>query len=257
VRTTKVALFVALFSAAAYAEDPGPPPTPPPLETAPAEAPKGLPVPRFSKGGLTFSIEFGPGWWDWNRAHLINEISSSAVLAPTAGLMADQWINSFKTSYALSLRIGYNILGFSTVEIFFSGTGWDVPTPQVGGGGFAGGAVRVHPLEILWRILKKDPRPFGLDASMFWSWGYGIAGFEDNPNSALALGADGFAFGWGFDVEYFFNSAIGVSLGLRGNFPFWDHIYYDFNGRQGWALPNTTKGAFWMSTFGVVLRFGD
>jgi hypothetical protein len=216
----------------------------------------GLPVPLFSTGGLVFALEFGPGVWDFNTAYLADQIATQPGWGPTAGALAGAWTGSLKTSYCLSLRLGYNILCVATVEFSFTGTGWDVPTASPGGGGFAAGLVRFHPLEILWRVLKKnDPRPFGLDFSMFWGWGYGIAGYDDNALSP-AMGADGFAFQWGFDVEYFFNSVIGVSLGLRGAFPFWDHLYVDFDRRVGPALPGTTKGAFWTPTFGVLMRFG-
>jgi hypothetical protein len=259
VRTTKVALFVAFFSLAgsrALAADDLPPPPPPP-EVAPQAPKAGLQVPRFSTGGLVFAIEFGPGVWDFDRAYLRDQIATNPGYGPSADAIAGSWIGSLKTSYALTLRLGYNILGVASVEFAFSGTGFDVPTASPGGGGFAAGLIRFHPLEILWRALQKnDPRPFGLDFSMFWGWGYGIAGYDDNAISP-AMGADGFAFQWGFDVEYFFNNVIGLSLGLRGAFPFWDHLYLDFDQRIGPALPGTTKGAFWMPTFGVVMRFGE
>lgn len=224
-----------------------------------AETPKpGLEVPRFSKGGLVFAIEFGPGAWDWNTAVLADQLVAGGQLnAPSAAAVAGQWAGSFKTSYALSLRIGYNILGFASVEFAFTGTGWDLSSEARGGGGFAGGVVRFHPLEILWRALKKnDPRPFGLDFSMFWGWGYGIAGFGNNSLSP-AYGTDGFAFQWGFDVEYFFTRGIGVSLGLRGAFPFWDGLYFDFGNRAGYRLGSPTRGSFWTPTIGVVMRAGD
>lgn len=236
-RTTKVALVLA-------------------LTVLGAEKAHALEVPRFSKGGMLLALEFGPGAWDFDQSYLASQIAQNPGYGPSAGAIAAGWTGSFKTSYCLSLRIGYNIMGFATVELSFTGTGWDLGSEARGGGGFAGGVVRFHPLEILWRVLKKDPRPFGLDVTTYWGWGYGIAGFGANTLS-LAMGTDGFAFQWGFDAEYFFTKSIGLSLGLRGAFPFWEHLYFNFGEKQGPSLPQTSKGAFWTPALGVLMRFGD
>ena len=256
VRTTKVALFIALVSSTAIAaSDPDGPPPPPPLTVAEGEPAQktwgGMQVPMFSKGGILFSIEFGPGAWAIDTVDLAAQLGAAAPLA-------DMWARGLRTSYSLGLRFGYNILGVATVEFAFAGSGWLLSDPNRGGGGFAGGVVRFHPLEIVWRVLKKEQRPFGLDFSMYWGWGYGIAGFGADPAMAIpALGMDGFAFQWGFDVEYFFTKGIGVSLGLRGAFPFWNKLYVDFENRVGFDVRNGIKGAYWAPTIGILMRSGE
>ena len=214
-------------------------------------------VPRFSKGGVTFSLEFGPSAWAIDTVDLTNQLAAQVGAVPGA-FLADEWARGLKTSYCLTLRFGYNILGFATIEFAVTGSGWNLGDSFRGGGGYAGGVVRLHPLEILWRVLQKDPRPFGLDFSTYWGWGYGIAGFGENASEGLqALGMDGFTFQWGFDVEYYFTKAIGVSLGLRGGFPFWNKLYIDYERKIGFDVPNGLHGAMWNPAIGIIMRSGD
>ena len=222
------------------------------LVCATPQSAQALDVPNFSKGGFVIGIEFGPGVWAWDAARLESQITN-----PQRRGDGTAWAGTFPTSYALGLRLGYNILGHATVEFAFAGSGWALSDPTRGGGGFAAGVVRWHPLQLMWTLLKKDPRPFGLDFSTYWGWGYGIAGYGVGVNGTAALGMDGFAFEWGFDVEYWLGRSFGLALGLRGAFPFWNELYYNFDGRQGSPLPQGSGGAFWHPSLGILLRFGD
>ena len=215
-----------------------------------------LDVPNFSKGGAVFGFEFGPGAW------VVDPAFMAAQMPPTfdgytAPQLSQWWAGSLRNSYVLSLHLGYNILGHASIELSVTATGWNATSADSGGAGFAGGVLRWHPLQLLWTILKKDPRPFGLDASLWFGWGYGIAGFHATSSSPFAMGMDGFAWQFGFDAEYFFAKNFGVSLGLRGCFPGWNQLFLNFEQRYGPMLPQTVGGAFWAPFIGVVLRSGD
>ncbi|MEK6687726.1 MAG: calcium-binding protein, partial [Gemmatimonadota bacterium] len=81
----------------------------------------------FSKGGGIIAVEFGPGFWSMDRAYLSNQIrvGPDRQFVPVADEFANEWVSNLKTSYCLTARFGYNIMGYASVEVGITATGWD------------------------------------------------------------------------------------------------------------------------------------
>jgi hypothetical protein len=191
----------------------------------------------FSNGAVILGLEYGPGYWGFDRAHLAAQVGDP---------LASVFVDDLQTGHTGTIRLGYNILGHATVEAMVTGTGWDLSTVNRGGAGFVGGELHWHPLELVW--LKKE-RPIPLDASVFFGLGYGIAGER--------TGMDGTVLETGLTASYFFVKAVGAGLFVRGVFPQWNNFYIDYDNRQlagnTLPLPNGSGGSFW--TFGLALTF--
>lgn len=202
--------------------------------------------PKFSQGGFLFSVMYGPGFWSFDRALLAGQLT-----APASAADADVFITDAVTSHTVSLRAGYTILGHASLGVDFTATGWDISTPQRGGGGFLTGYVAWHPLELVW--MKKETRPIGLDASTMFGVGYGIMGER--------RGMDGAALQWGFNVDYFFARYFGAGLFVKGSFPLWDKFYLDYYGRdQPGNTITLTRGSgvsFWTMGISLTFRAGE
>ncbi len=190
-------------------------------------------VPKFDKGGFIFTIQYGPGLWALDKAQL-----DSQVLG-----LGDTFIAEAQNTHTATLKASYSILGFASVGVDFTGTGWNVFDTTRGGAGFLAGTVAWQPLQLVW--MKKEERPLPLDASLFFGAGYGIAGQH--------VGMDGLIYEAGLQVDWFFTKYFGVGLFARGIFPQWDKIYWDFNNRQYVNLPKGPGGSFW--TLGLSLHF--
>ncbi|MBI3180698.1 MAG: hypothetical protein HYZ28_01000 [Myxococcales bacterium] len=202
---------------------------------APAWASAG--APDFSKGGLVFGLQYGPGSWLLDRARLTDQVGQPN---------ADLFVGEAQGTHTASIRLGYNILGHATVEAALTGTGWNVFNASRGGAGFLVGIVRWHPMELVWR---DQVRPVPIDASALFGVGYGIAGQD--------RGMDGAVLEVGVDADYWFSKAVGAGLFARGVLLQWSSFYLDYDNRaQPGATINLTRGSggsFW--TFGVALSF--
>ena len=166
-------------------------------------------------------------------------------LAPGLGMMnTDEVIvgedgDVAESSFSPGLKLGFNLFGWAGAEAQFAGTFWNLGSNDVGGAGFAGGVVRVTPLEVLSfvipdtveipSILPAGPvtwkdRPFDLGFSV--GGGYAIAG-ED-------YAYQGGYFQWGFDLKFFItpNFALGIDLPFRHTI-FEPFRYTDFGDGDG------------------------
>jgi len=239
---TYLALSVALLSTAAFAEPP-----------------------NFSEGGFVFSLQYGPGYWNFDRTRIakgIDKTCSSGAACNIAGdgatearLLTDVAISP---SHAVGIRLGYNIKGHASLNVDFIATGWNIFDANRGGGGFLVGSVAWHPIELFF--LNKEKRPIGLDVSTGFGVGYGIVGGGNNGVN-MSRGMDGLVLEWNFSADYYFTRNFGLGLFVKGAFMQYDKWYIDFDNRAQTGntvkLPDGSGGAFW--TFGIQLhlRAGD
>ncbi len=208
--------------------------------------------PDFSKGGLIFSIQGGYGMWGINEAKLASMLDRSQYApAPVGDTYAQQFTQgTLKDTAALSLRLGYNILGHATLEVDFTGTGWSPFDDNRGGAGFLAGVLHWHPAQI---FFSDSERPF--DVSIFGGAGYGIAGGPSSPGGQ-AYGMDGLALEFGAEGDYYFAPGFALSVFARWVVLDWSNFYlnYDQRSQPGNTLPVSGPiGDFF--TIGAALTF--
>lgn len=222
--------------------------------------------PNFSEGGFVFSLQYGPGYWNFERARLARQIDSQCAVNPCNPgivLAGDADVRNLTDhvvtpTHALGIRLGYNIKGHASLSVDFIASGWNIFDANRGGGGVLVGSVAWHPVELFF--LNKEKRPIGLDVSTGFGVGYSIVGGGNGaPNSAR--GMDGVALEWNFSVDYFFTRAFGLGLYVKGAFPLYDKWYLDFDNRAQTGntikLPEGSGGSFWTFGLQLDLRAGD
>ena len=134
---------------------------------------------------------------------------------------------------ALQLRLGYNILGYASVEVDLSGAGSTSVTDGMAHVGFQG---RLHPAQF---FIPHDDRDW--DVSLFAGGGYSIAGYKPTFDPALhggdpevkeqnrdaAFDSKGWSgvhvgFGASFDYQFSDSGAVGFELkALRSFYGTW------------------------------------
>ena len=148
----------------------------------------------------------------------------------TTEVVIDKSGNFPETNFTPSLQMGLNLFGYGGFYGEFTAFGWDLTSSNIGGGGFAGGGVRILPLELLqylwphvWPDMPLIPtasnpegvswhdRPFELGLS--WGMGYHMLGEE------YAYEAEYTKFG--IDLQYFVTDTFAVGL----DFPFYTPIF--------------------------------
>lgn len=177
-------------------------------------------------GGLYF--ELAPSWGFYSTEEaLIEEGNDSFADFPVA-------------TFVPALKLGVNLFGWAGAEAHVTGQFWDLEGDP-GGGGYAGGVVRVTPLEVLTYVLPDTVevpslfppgpvtwknRPFDLGFSM--GGGYTLIG-ED-------YAYQGGYFQWGFDVKWFItpNFAVGLDFPFR-HMLYQNFRYANFNNRTGYC----------------------
>jgi hypothetical protein len=212
-----------------------------------------LEVPKFKSGGFQIHLQ-----WALGRQHADGESLQRQVI-PAGFFFANELPNEV-TPAGLGLRLAYNILGFVSVGVDFTGTGWDVTSDQRGGAGFLVGMLAVHPLQFVF--INKEERPIGLDISTHFGGGYGIVGVSQ----PAAMGMDGPVLQWGFNVDYFFTKHFGVEFFTKSTFLMLNKFYLDWDGAHrnpptvgsSATIENRTPaGTWWHFGFALVLRLGD
>jgi hypothetical protein len=168
--------------------------------------------PQFSKGGFVFNIQYGPGFWNLDKA----KIGISAGI-PNAELFTTE----VQGGHTVSIRAAYNILGHASIGAELTGTGWNITTSDRGGAGFVIGSLTWHPLEVVF--MNKDKRPIPLDVGLVFGAGYGIAGQH--------RGMDGLIFETALNVDFFFTRFFSLGLFGRGIFMNWNNFYLDYENR--------------------------
>lgn len=206
--------------------------------------------PKFSSGGVLFSIQYGPfGFFSFDRTFIGNQLQASA--GSLGQVYADQFLGDLQSTHTVGIKLGYNILGHATIAAELVATGWNLSQTNRGGGGILTGTLAWHPLELIF--LKKERRPIPIDASIFFGAGYGIFG--------QTLGMDGLVWQWGMTADFWFNRYIGLGVFIRGSFPRWGALYinYDQRSQPGntLQLPQTSGGQFWHPGIAITFRVGD
>jgi hypothetical protein len=124
---------------------------------------------------------------------------------------------------AIQLRLGYNILGYASIEVDLSGAGSTSITDGMAHVGFQG---RLHPAQL---VTPHDDRDW--DVSLFVGGGYSIAGYKpiydpslhggdpDSPelNRDAVFDSKGWTgahigFGAGFDYQFSDSGSVGLDL---------------------------------------------
>lgn len=209
--------------------------------------------PKFSSGGLTFSIQYGPfGFWSFDRTFIGGQLPLVIPNVPTTGqAAADQFIGDFQNTHCAGLRLGYNILGHATIAVDVVATGWRLNETSRGGGGILTGTLAWHPLQLIF--MNKERRPIPIDASIFFGAGYGFFG--------QTFGMDGLTWQWGMTADFWFSRFVGLGLFVRGSFPRWNTFYVNYNERSSagnaFPLPQSSGGQFWVPGFALTFRAGE
>ncbi len=195
-------------------------------------------APDFSRGAVEISLQGGAGQWALDRFRLASQVD--AVLpGDSAVFVADA-----QGGPAASLKVGYDILGHASIDAELTATGWSILDSSRGGAGFLVGMVHWHPLQLVW--LKKA-RPVPFDSTVFFGYGYGIAGSR--------RGMDGNLMELGLDATYYFSRGVGVGLYVRDVLLQFNKYYLDWDNRSlpgaTVALPNGSGGSF--ITYGLTL----
>jgi hypothetical protein len=202
--------------------------------------------PDFSSGGFVFGVEYGPGFWLLDRASLAAQVPGHAA-------DVDAFVSDLQTSHTVSLRARYSILGHVSIGGDVTATGWNLADVTRGGGGAVVATIAWHPLQLVFALLHRDPRPVGLDLSTGFGVGYGLAGQR--------RGMDGLVYQWTLDVDWFFNRWFALGTYVRGTFLDWANLYLNFATRaqpgNTVPLPAHSGGSFWTFGLALVFRFGD
>lgn len=192
--------------------------------------------PQFSRGAFYLNFEYGPGAFAFSYDHLAPQVGPDNATWFVREAV-QQW------SHTASARFGFNFIGHVSVEAILTGAGWDLLSIERGGGGFLGGVVAWHPLQLFFY----DDRQF--DVSVFAGGGWGIVG-EDR-------GADGIFLTAGASVDYYFNPSVFLGLFYRYIKPEFDKFYVNYEQRalegNTILLPANTGGSF--TAAGLTLGF--
>ncbi len=199
--------------------------------------------PNFSDGGFLVTVQYGPGFWGLDKPRLTNQVGAD---------FAQLYVTDAQNTHTVSLALAYNIMGHASIGADLTATGWNLASPDRGGGGFLVGKVAWHPLELVW-MNKHARRPLALDLSPFFGVGYGIAGQR--------TGMDGVVFETGLNVDYFFTRFFGIGFFARFVFMNWGTFYLDYNNRtlpgSTIALKDGSGGNFITIGLAVHFRAGD
>ena len=192
--------------------------------------------PQFSRGGLYLNLQYGPGFFKFSESHLASQVDP-ADAALFVNEMMGQW------DHTGSARLGLNIAGHVSVEAALTGAGWNVMSVDRGGGGFLGGVLAWHPLQ----LFLQDNR--SVDLSAFGGAGYGIVG--------KSRGADGRFLTWGGTLDYYFSPTFFMGAFYRRILPQFDKFYVNYDQRSTPGntvpLPSLSGGSFW--TAGLTMGF--
>jgi hypothetical protein len=171
-------------------------------------------------GGILVALEYGRGTWSIDRQTLADQLPKAGT--DPDGDLAGLFLDNLHSGQAATLRLGYNILGYSTVEAHLTATGWNVTEVTRGGAAFVGGSASFHPLKLFLPAGKAD-------CELFLGYGWGIVGQKK--------GMAGNAFLWGLRGQYHVGRVFFVGGSLRMHHLQFDEYYRDFDNR---TLPGQT-----------------
>jgi hypothetical protein len=192
---------------------------------------------------MYLNLQYGPGFFKFDQPHIAQQLTDQGVTDAEAS--ATVFVNELEGqwNHTGSARLGLNLAGHASVEAVLTGTGWNVTSVDRGGGGFLGGVLAWHPLQLFFQ----DNRV--VDLAAFGGAGYGIVG--------KSRGADGLYLTWGGTLDYYFSPSFYLGAFYRNIIPQFDKFYIDYDRRSepGMTvpLPNQSGGSFW--TAGLTMGF--
>jgi hypothetical protein len=195
--------------------------------------------------GFVIGLEGGYGSWGLDASTIkLNDATfvdgdGNEVAAGPALQGFVQPINE-KSNYSLNLHLGWNVLGYASVEAAIHATSWDLMNKQRGGAGFVGGRATIWPMQF---FLPKDRK---YDAGLEFGVGYSIAG-------GPTYGMSGTYVQFGIGGEYLLSPFLGVTANIRHFAPYWSKFYTDFDNNIG-TKATSPDGGFTTFTVGINLH---
>src|SRR5579871_1997399 len=194
--------------------------------TTSGAASSGRTAPDWTRNAFVFGLDYGYGIWQLNQQQLASQVGATD---------AATLVNQSQNTQTATVRIGFDILGYATIEGALTGTGWNLFDATRGGAGFLPVLLSIHPL----RFFVTGERH--LDVSLFGGIGYGIMGQD--------RGMDGLIESAGIRGNYFFNNFFSLTVFSRWIFLNCKTFYVDYNHRDqpgaSEPLPNSSGGDFW------------
>jgi hypothetical protein len=198
------------------------------LAAGPAEAASGL----YLQLGLGYGKFSGSELVIQERPNQTGDIpeDDAATCCPAPGLVSQ-------------FRAGFSILGFGGPEVGILAHGWNLGG-DTGGAGFAGGGVRLFPLQFL-SLTGLETKEFPMEVSTALMFGYAIAG-KDFAYSGTFLD-------WDLSLEYKLASFLSAGLKLDVIFPgFDDFVFTSYKERRGRCLDAGGEQRFDIGANGVI-----
>ncbi len=100
-----------------------------------------------------FTVRLGGGWavWSLNTQRLQDQL-------PTGEHAQSRLVDTIENTAALSLLLGYNILGHAGIGVDVTATGWSLTSRDRGGAGLITILAMWHPVELVSQLLA-EPLP--------------------------------------------------------------------------------------------------
>jgi hypothetical protein len=212
---------------------------PAPAAAEPAPAPSG---PVRTSNGFVLGFEFGYGPWGVDPSKIVAGAAPGSLPAEgytmqdTAAAFTNPMNNQWRP--ALNLHLGWNILGYGSLEGVFQMSWWDVFATSRGGTGLVGGRATIYPLQF---FLPNRSFDVGIEGG----GGYTIAG-------GPTFGMDGTYASFGVTGEYYLGRNISIGLFYRLFLPMWNRFYVDYNNHVNFAV-NGFSGSW--NTLGIGVNF--
>jgi hypothetical protein len=181
-------------------------------------------APAFAIGGLY--LQFGLGYGQYGGSELVTEELPNGPDLPET----DSSRCCAKGGIAADIRLGYSLFG-AAIEGGIIGNGWDIGS-DTGGGGLAGGGLRLYVFDLLALADLKLDVP--LDLSFGVLFGYTIVGKEFAYNG----------FGMNLDVQLDYKVMDFLSVGAKLNIglpTFGDFVYTSYKDDVGRCLDDSAR----------------
>ena len=202
-----------------------------------------------ARDGASFELGFGYSWWKPGRDHTAVQVQAVNPYEDVSSM----YDASLQNAMTATLRLGYNVLGHAHINVHFLATGWNVTDSSRGGGGYIGGEVGWHPLQLVHKLLQGGlPGRKYYDFWLEGGYGYSIVGKDralDGGVGELGLGLEASPVPW-------------FSIGVRTTWYILDYnhyiLNYDHRGDPGMTidLPQHSGGSFFTFTGFIGLHFG-
>lgn len=198
--------------------------------------------PTRTSNGFVLGFDFGYGLWGADPEKIVAGMAADAqfVEDATAQSTARAFTAPLDKQWRpdINLHLGWNILGYGSIEGVFQMSWWDLFITDRGGTGLIGGRATIYPLQFFMPNRNFD---IGLEGG----GGYSIVG-------GPTYGMDGSYAEFGVTGEYYLGRNISIGLFYRLFLPMWNRFYVDYNNHIDFAVKDFS--ASW-NTLGLALNF--